>query len=313
MENKANLVTPYLGGKTNIPQNDRIVDIVGTGGDGAHTINISTAASILVAACGSRVGKMGNRSVSSKCGSADVLEAAGIYLEMTPQQLAKSIEEVGIAFMYAPVIHPSMSRVAPVRKALGVRTVFNIVGPLINAAGAKYTVIGVFKKELLDLMAESLIERQHIEKALIVHGSGLDELSCLGPSDIIKIEKKAHKIEGNKTEYYYTKEEFTLEPLEYGISRCNLEDLKGGDPKENLALLWDVLAPGGPTTRNAKRDTVVLNAASALFAIGRVDSIDEGVTLAYKVLEEGKAEEKLKQWALYSTKIRSTINTKNEL
>ena len=101
--------------------------------------------------------------------------------------------------------------------------------------------------------------------------------------------------------------------LEYGISRCNLEDLKGGDPKENLALLWDVLAPGGPTTRNAKRDTVVLNAASALFAIGRVDSIDEGVTLAYKVLEEGKAEEKLKQWALYSTKIWSTMKTKNEL
>ena len=165
----------------------KLLDIVGTGGDGADTINISTASVVLAAACGCIVAKAGNRSVSSACGSADVLEALGVKVDLAPHQVVKCVDEVNIAFMFAPVNHPAMKYVAPVRKKLGVRTCFNILGPMTNAAGAQHAVIGVFQPELLPLMAGALKQVGRVEHAVIIHGVGLDEISPLGPATIMEV------------------------------------------------------------------------------------------------------------------------------
>ena len=165
----------------------KLLDIVGTGGDGADTINISTASVVLAAACGCIVAKAGNRSVSSACGSADVLEALGVKVDLSPDQVVKCVNEVNIAFMFAPVNHPAMRHVAPVRKKLGVRTCFNILGPMTNAAGAQHAVIGVFQPELLPLMAGALKQVGRVEHAVVIHGVGLDEISPLGPATIMEV------------------------------------------------------------------------------------------------------------------------------
>ena len=165
----------------------KLLDIVGTGGDGADTINISTASVVLAAACGCIVAKAGNRSVSSACGSADVLEALGVNVDLTPEQVVKCVDAVNIAFMFAPVNHPAMKHVAPVRKKLGVRTCFNILGPMTNAAGAQHAVIGVFHPELMSLMAGALKQVARVEHAVIIHGVGLDEISPLGPATILEV------------------------------------------------------------------------------------------------------------------------------
>jgi anthranilate phosphoribosyltransferase len=165
----------------------RLLDIVGTGGDGADTINISTASTVLAAACGCIVAKAGNRSVSSACGSADVLEALGVKVDLTPKQVEECVSKCNIAFMFAPINHPSMKHVAPVRKKLGVRTVFNILGPMTNAAGAQHAVIGVFDAELIPLMAGALQEVGRVDHAVIIHGVGLDEISPLGPATILEV------------------------------------------------------------------------------------------------------------------------------
>ena len=165
------------------------MDIVGTGGDGADTINISTASVILAAASGCKVAKAGNRSVSSRCGSADVLETLGVIIDLSPEQVAASIEQSGVGFMYAPINHPSMKAVAPIRKALGIRTAFNLLGPLTNAARAQHVVIGVFDENLVDLIANTLIELGHIKHGVVVHGCGLDEVSPLGSSTIVEIKQ----------------------------------------------------------------------------------------------------------------------------
>lgn len=165
----------------------KLLDIVGTGGDGADTINISTASVVLSAACGCIVAKAGNRSVSSACGSADVLEALGVKVDLTPEQVVKCVDEVNVAFMFAPVNHPAMKHVAPVRKKLGVRTCFNILGPMTNAASAQHAVIGVFHPELMPLMAGALKQVARVEHAVIIHGVGLDEISPLGPATILEV------------------------------------------------------------------------------------------------------------------------------
>jgi anthranilate phosphoribosyltransferase len=167
----------------------KLLDIVGTGGDGADTINISTASVVLAAACGCTVAKAGNRSVSSACGSADVLEALGVQVELTPEQVVQCVTQCNVAFMYAPVNHPSMRFVGPVRKKLGIRTCFNILGPMTNAAGAQHAVIGVFHPELLSLMAGALQKVGRIEHAVIIHGVGLDEISPLGPATILEVRR----------------------------------------------------------------------------------------------------------------------------
>lgn len=175
--------------------NKKLLDIVGTGGDGADTINISTASVVLAAACGCIVAKAGNRSVSSRCGSADVLEALGVKVDLTPAQVVQCVNAVNVAFMFAPVNHPAMKHVAPVRKKLGLRTCFNILGPMTNAAGAQHAVIGVFHPELLSLVAGALQEVGRVEHAVVIHGVGLDEISPLGPATILEVSIKMMRMD----------------------------------------------------------------------------------------------------------------------
>ncbi len=268
----------------------KLLDIVGTGGDGADTINISTASVVLAAACGCTVAKAGNRSVSSACGSADVLESLGVKVDLSPDQVVQCVEKCGVAFMFAPVNHPAMRYVAPVRKALGLRTCFNILGPMTNAAGAQRAVIGVFHEDLLPLMAGALKHVGRVDHAVVIHGVGLDEISPLGPATIIEIKNIAPEGE----ERVYEEKKFSFDPIEIGIPRCKVEDLKGGGPVENAEEFRKVLLAGDHT--NAKRDSIVLNAGVGCYVYGLTESISEGCALAREVLKSGKATEKLKEW-----------------
>ena len=276
----------------------KLLDIVGTGGDGADTINISTASVVLAAACGCKVAKAGNRSVSSRCGSADVLETLGVRIELSPEQVAESIKQCGVGFMYAPINHPAMKYVAPIRKALGVRTAFNILGPMTNAAGARHVVIGVFDEELVDLMANTLMEVGNIDHGVVVHGCGLDEVSPLGGSTIFEMRNVAPP--GAATRKYETKR-YMFDPLDLKIPRCSIEDLKGGDADENAAELRKVLEGGEHT--NAKRNSVLLNAGFGVYVYGLAGSIAEGVEVARKALYAGKGVETLDRWIAATKKI----------
>eukprot|EP00568_Trieres_chinensis_P007535 CAMPEP_0183294488 /NCGR_PEP_ID=MMETSP0160_2-20130417/2811_1 /TAXON_ID=2839 ORGANISM="Odontella Sinensis, Strain Grunow 1884" /NCGR_SAMPLE_ID=MMETSP0160_2 /ASSEMBLY_ACC=CAM_ASM_000250 /LENGTH=405 /DNA_ID=CAMNT_0025455825 /DNA_START=13 /DNA_END=1230 /DNA_ORIENTATION=+ len=268
----------------------RLLDIVGTGGDGADTINISTASVVLAAACGCTVAKAGNRSVSSRCGSADVLEALGVQVDLNPEQVVQCVEKCGVAFMYAPVNHPAMKYVAPVRKKLGVRTCFNILGPMTNAAGAQRAVIGVFHEGLAPLMAGALRAVGRVDHAVVIHGVGLDEISPLGPATIIEIKNTAP--EGEERVYEETTYEF--DPLGVGVPRCVVEDLRGGGPEENAEEFRKVLLGG--EERNAKRDAVILNAGVGCYVYGLADSIEKGCEMARETLESGAATEVLSRW-----------------
>ena len=263
----------------------KLLDIVGTGGDGADTINISTASVVLAAACGCIVAKAGNRSVSSRCGSADVLEALGVVVDLSPAQVAQCVERVNVAFMFAPVNHPAMKSVAPVRQKLGVRTCFNILGPMTNAAGAQHAVIGVFHPELLPLMAGALKQVGRVDHVVIIHGCGLDEISPLGPSRILELKRVGDT---------YEEKEFEFDPLSVDIPRCELSDLKGGGPEENAEKFREVLLGG--THTDAKRDSIVLNAGFGCYVYGLSPTIEEGIQLARRTLEEGKAISLLEEW-----------------
>lgn len=278
-----------------VPVTGKMLDIVGTGGDGAHTINISTAAAILAAAAGAKTAKAGNRSVSSQCGSADVLEALGINLDLTSAQVASCVESCGMGFMYAPVNHPAMKVVAPVRKALGVRSIFNLLGPLTNAAGAQHVVIGVFQEELLDIMANALCEIGKVEHGVVIHGVGLDEISPLGPSSIVEIKNVALPGEPK----VYERKTLSFDPLDaVGVPRCTVDDLRGGDAPTNAALLRETLAGGSHT--DAKRDAVVLNAGVGLYVFGSAGSMEGGIALARDALNAGKGVAKLDEWVATS-------------
>lgn len=265
------------------PQRTPVVDIVGTGGDGANTFNISTAAALVAASAGAGLAKHGNRAASSAAGSADVLEALGIDIEQPSERIALSIDELGFGFMFARAHHPAMRHVASVRQELGIRTVFNVLGPLANPAGARDGVFGVYSAELALTYAEALAELG-ARRAFVVHGDGgIDELSPFGPSLVVEV------VDGDVREW-------ELDPRELGIHPSDPDALSGGSAAENAATIRSVLAgePGG------RRDAVLLNAAGALVAGGLVDDLAEGLGLGATAIDSGAAADRLEALVAFS-------------
>src|SRR5215204_2607639 len=258
------------------PQRHDLVDTAGTGGDRAHTFNISTAAALVAAATGAGVAKHGNRAVSSACGSADVLEALGFELEQPPERIARSIDELGFGFMFAPSHHPAMRHAAPVRRELATRTVFNVLGPLTNPAGARAQVVGVYSASLVRTIAE-VLALLGARRAFVVHGAGgIDELSPAGPNLVCEV------VDGDVRER-------EIDPLELGIARCAPEELRGGSPEENAAAMRRVFGGGDGAHKNA----ILLNAAGAIAAGGHSADLGEGLELAREALDSGAAAERL--------------------
>jgi anthranilate phosphoribosyltransferase len=250
----------------------RALDTCGTGGDGAETINISTAAALVAAAAGARIAKHGNRSVSSRCGSADVLEAAGVRLDLEPAAMAALHDEIGVAFLFAPRLHPAMRAVMPVRRSLGVRTIFNLLGPLTNPAGVERQVIGVWGREVQAVMAEALAALG-ARRALVVHSDdGLDELSVAAPTTVIEVRDGA--VVGERR----------VEPAELGLVPGDPEALRGGDAPENLRRLRAIL---GGEERSAASDAVALNAAAALYVAELAVDLGAGLAVAQSILRAG--------------------------
>jgi anthranilate phosphoribosyltransferase len=266
------------------PQRDDLVDTAGTGGDGAHTINISTAAALVAAAAGAAVAKHGNRAVSSACGSADVLEALGFTLEQEPQRIAKSIDELGFGFLFAPSHHPAMRHAAAVRKELATRTVFNVLGPLTNPAGARAQVVGVYSPELVRTIAD-VLARLGSRRAYVVHGGGgIDELSPVGPNLVAEV------VDGEVLER-------RLDPeAELGIPRCSIDELRGGKPAENAEAIRQVFAGGN----GGRRDAILLNAAGAIAAGGHAADLREGLEVARRTIDSGAAGERLELLIAFS-------------
>ncbi|HET8608045.1 MAG TPA: anthranilate phosphoribosyltransferase [Gaiellaceae bacterium] len=266
-----------------LPERQDLVDTAGTGGDGANTINISTAAALVAAAAGAAVAKHGNRAASSKTGSADVLEALGFNLELPPERIARSIDELGFGFMFAPAHHPAMRHAGPVRRELGTRTVFNALGPLTNPARARAQVVGVYSPRLVRTIAEALAQLGS-RRAFVVHGpGGLDELSPLGPNLFCEV------VGGSVRER-------TIDPLDLGIARCSIDELVGGDPEQNARAIREVFEGA----RGGRRDAIVLNAAGAIAAGGHAADLREGIELARQALDSGAALARLDELVAFS-------------
>jgi anthranilate phosphoribosyltransferase len=257
---------------------ETIVDTCGTGGDGTNTFNVSTTTAFVVAGCGLRVAKHGNRSVSSLCGSADVIESLGVNLDVPPVVVEKCLNEVGIGFLYAPALHSAMKYAIGPRREIGIRTIFNILGPLTNPAGANVQVLGVYKKELTPVLAEVLGELGS-RSAFVVYGEGsFDEISITGKTQVSELK------DGQVATY-------TIEPEDFGLPHANVHDIRGGDAQENARIVLGVLQ-GEP---GARRDMVLLNAAAALVAAGQAADFPEGITQAAKAIDSGRALEKLER------------------
>lgn len=275
------IIEAMRGRMVRVPVKSRVLDIVGTGGDGAQTLNISTASAILAASCGVKVAKHGNRSVSSLCGSADVLEALGVNILAPKETLSRSIDEFGIAFLFAPEFHPALKQLREVRKGLGTRTLFNIIAPFLNPATPDHYMIGVYSKELLDI-ASALLAKLSTRRSLVFHGSGLDELSCVGPAQAIEVQ-------GEKLT------PMIIDPEELGLKPCSIEDLKGKDAKYNAEKICEAF--DGKDSPFA--ETIALNGGVALYLYEKVESIKEGIAEAKRHLREKKASELLARWRNY--------------
>ena len=259
------------------------LEIVGTGGDGSHSFNISTTAAIITAATGIPVAKHGNRGATSKCGSADVLEALGVNISLAPEKSTLLLKDIGICFLFAQNYHIAMKYVAPVRKELGIRTVFNILGPLTNPAGANMELMGVYDRDLVEPLAKVLMNLG-VKNAIVVHGNdGLDEISMSSPTTLCEVKN------GWLRSYEITPEQF-------GFKRTSKEELTGGTPAENAAIIRSVLSG----QKGAKRDAAVLNAAAALYISGKHVSINDAVKVAEAAIDSGKATAKLEEFILRS-------------
>jgi anthranilate phosphoribosyltransferase len=265
------------------PQRRDLVDTAGTGGDGARTLNISTAAALVAAAAGAGVAKHGNRAVSSASGSADVLEALGFELELPAERIARSIDELGFGFLFAPAHHPAMKHAAPVRRELATRTVFNLLGPLTNPAGARAQVVGVYGPGLVRTIAE-VLSQLGAERAFVVHGAGgIDELSPCGPNLVCEV------VDGEVRER-------TIDPAGLGVTACTPAELRGGTPAENARAIRDVFAG----TQGAPREAILLNAAGAIAAAGHAADLRDGLELARTAVDSGAAADRLDRLVAFS-------------
>ncbi len=265
---------------------EMLIDTCGTGGDAAGTFNVSTATAFVVAGAGLKVAKHGNRSVSSLCGSADVVETLGINLELPPAKVARCVDEIGIGFLYAPLLHTAMKHVMAARREMGIRTVFNMLGPLTNPAAANAQVIGVYSLTLTDPLARVLAELGTV-RAFVVHGAdGLDEISNTGESQISEVREGVVR-------------SFKVRPEDFGLPRAAIADLQGGDRDENAQIIRHILGGGdGP-----KRDIVLMNAAAALVVGGRARDLKEGVSLAGHSIDSGAAQQKLEALIAFSQQL----------
>lgn len=260
------------------------LEIVGTGGDGANTFNISTTAALVAAAAGVPVAKHGNRAASSRCGAADVLESLGVNIHVTPEQSTQLLEQIGICFLFAQNYHIAMKYVAPVRKELGIRTIFNILGPLANPAGANMEVLGVYEEALVEPLAR-VLANLGVKNAMVVYGQDrLDEISMSAPTTVCEIKN------GDFHSY-------EICPEQFGFAPCKREELEGGTPQENAVITRAIL---NGSEKGPKRKAVILNAGAALYVAGKADTLGEGVKLAQEVIDSGRAMEKLEQFIQYS-------------
>lgn len=266
-------------------KNDDYIDFVGTGGDGANTFNISTTSMFVAAAAGVTLAKHGNRAASSKSGSADLLEALGVNIMLEPKQVEECIEATGIGFMNAQKFHKAMKNVAPIRKELGIRTIFNMLGPLSNPSGATRQVIGVFSRDMVSVFA-NVMKMMGVRNAMVVCGAdGMDEITVTGKTLVNEIK------DGNITEY-------EIDPHDYGMEYASAEDIHGGTGEENAAIAKAVFAG----EKGAKRDIVVLNSAAAIYIGGKANSYAEAVKVAEAVIDEGKVEDKVNELAAFTNK-----------
>ncbi|MBK5243638.1 MAG: anthranilate phosphoribosyltransferase [Eubacteriaceae bacterium] len=269
------------------PKTD-VLDIVGTGGDEVSTFNISTVSSFVIAAGGVPVAKHGNRSVSSQCGSADLLEALGVNINLSAEQSAKILDEIGMCFMFAPTYHASMKYAGPVRKELGIRTIFNILGPLANPAGANMQLLGVYDENLVEPLA-NVLNKLNVKRGMVVHGhDGLDEITLTDTTTICEI------TDGKINSFFIT-------PEQLGLKRCKLADLIGGEKEENAIIAWDILnGQKGP-----KRDVVVLNSAFCLYMSHNNITLRDCVKMAENLIDSGLAKKKLEEFIKLTNEVKS--------
>jgi len=282
----AAMVMRELSTKVTIQDTDHLIDTCGTGGDGIQTFNVSTVCAFVAAAAGAKVAKHGGRSVSSTCGSADVLEALGVNVNQTPEQVAASVNEIGIGFMFAPNHHSAMKHAAPVRRELGIRTLFNLLGPMTNPATARRQVMGVFDKNLTAKLAK-VLQKLGSEHVLVVHGAdGMDEISFTGDTFVAELKN------GQVTEY-------VLNPAQFGMATRQLKDIQIQNAQESKAMILDVLN----AKTGAARDIVLMNAGAAIYVSGQAESLQAGIHKAAEVIDSGAALKKLNQLIASSNKV----------